>query len=73
MLRLFRGQPGLLRFEGDGVCVTLDCARSARTLEFLETLDLLAMEAGAIPNRVKGLPSAGFGGAQVLPRNLPFP
>lgn len=72
MLRLFRGQPGLLRFEGDGVCVTLDCARSARTLEFLETLDLLAMEAGAIPNRVKDS-RLRFGGAQVLPRNLPFP
>jgi decaprenylphospho-beta-D-ribofuranose 2-oxidase len=52
-LKLFRGEPGLLRFEGDGVCVTLDLVRSADGLRFLETLDRLTLEHGALPHIVK--------------------
>jgi decaprenylphospho-beta-D-ribofuranose 2-oxidase len=52
-LKLFRGDPGLLRFEGDGVCLTLDLVRSPRGLAFLPVLDELAIAAGALPHIVK--------------------
>jgi decaprenylphospho-beta-D-ribofuranose 2-oxidase len=59
-LKLFRGEPKLLRFEGDGVCVTLDLVRSAEGLRFLELLDRLTLEHGALPNIIKDsrLPAA---------------
>jgi hypothetical protein len=59
-LKLFRGEPKLLRFEGDGVCVTLDLVRSAEGLRFLEVLDRLTLEHGALPHIVKDsrLPAA---------------
>jgi decaprenylphospho-beta-D-ribofuranose 2-oxidase len=52
-LKLFRGEHTLLRFEGDGVCVTLDLVRSADGLKFLEVIDRLTLEHGALPNIVK--------------------
>jgi decaprenylphospho-beta-D-ribofuranose 2-oxidase len=52
-LKLFRGTPSLLRFEGDGVCLTLDLVRSRRGLAFLPVLDELATAAGALPHIVK--------------------
>ena len=59
-LKLFRGEPKLLRFEADGVCVTLDLVRSAEGLSFLEVLDRLTLEHGALPHIVKDsrLPAA---------------
>jgi decaprenylphospho-beta-D-ribofuranose 2-oxidase len=52
-MKLFRGEPGLLRFEADGVCVTLDLVRSAEGLRFLEVLDRLTLEFSGLPHIVK--------------------
>jgi decaprenylphospho-beta-D-ribofuranose 2-oxidase len=52
-MKLFRGEPSLLRFEAHGVCVTLDLVRSAAGLRFLETLDRLTLEHTALPHIVK--------------------
>ncbi len=52
-MKLFRGTPGLLRFEGDGVCLTLDLVRSRAGLEFLPVLDELAAAAGTLPHIIK--------------------
>jgi decaprenylphospho-beta-D-ribofuranose 2-oxidase len=52
-LKLFRGEPKLLRFEADGVCVTLDLVRSTDGLRFMEVLDRLTLEHGALPHIVK--------------------
>jgi decaprenylphospho-beta-D-ribofuranose 2-oxidase len=52
-LKLFRGEPKLLRFEADGVCVTVDLVRTAEGLRFLEAVDRLTLEHGALPNLVK--------------------
>jgi decaprenylphospho-beta-D-ribofuranose 2-oxidase len=59
-LRSFRGEQRLLRFEGDGLCVTLDLARSARGIAFLERLDELTAAVEALPNLIKDsrLPAA---------------
>src|SRR4029453_11088498 len=48
-LKLFRGEPKLLRFEGDGVCVTLDLVRSAEGLRFLNVLDAFRQSTGGRP------------------------
>jgi decaprenylphospho-beta-D-ribofuranose 2-oxidase len=52
-LKLFRGEPKLLRFEADGVCVTLDLVRTADGLRFLEVVDRLTIEHGALPHIAK--------------------
>lgn len=52
-LKLFRGTSRLLRFEGNGVCVTLDLVRSRPALAFLPVLDELAAAAGALPHIIK--------------------
>jgi decaprenylphospho-beta-D-ribofuranose 2-oxidase len=52
-MKLFRGTPKLLRFEGDGVCVTLDLPRSRAALAFLPVLDDLLVAVGGIPNIIK--------------------
>jgi decaprenylphospho-beta-D-ribofuranose 2-oxidase len=52
-MKLFRGDPGLVRFEGDGVCVTVDLVRSAEGVEFLSVLDRLTLDAGALPHIIK--------------------
>ena len=52
-MKLFRGEQRLLRFEGDGVCVTLDLVRSAEAVRFLEVLDRLTLEVGGLPHIVK--------------------
>lgn len=59
-LKLFRGEPKLVRFEGDGVCVTLDLVRSAEGLRFFDVLDRLTLEHGALPHIIKDsrLPAA---------------
>jgi decaprenylphospho-beta-D-ribofuranose 2-oxidase len=52
-LKLFRGEKRLVRFEADGVCVTLDLVRSAEGLRFLEVLDRLTLEFSGLPHIVK--------------------
>jgi len=51
--KLFAGDPRLLRFTGNGVCMALDFPRSAGSLRFVEFLYNLAMEIGATPNIIK--------------------
>jgi decaprenylphospho-beta-D-ribofuranose 2-oxidase len=59
-MKLFRGVQRLLRFEGDGVCFTVDLVRSSAGLGFLSVLDRLTMDAGGIPHIIKDsrLPAA---------------
>ena len=59
-MKLFRGTQRFLRFERDGVCVTLDLVRSAAGLDFLARLDGLVAEAGGLPHIIKDsrLPAA---------------
>ena len=85
-LKLFRGERKLLRFEADGVCVTLDLVRSAEGLRFLEVLDRLTLEPGRCPtsSRTRGcrrrswpgaIPatrSSASAGARSIPRALPL-
>ena len=52
-MKLFRGERGLVRFESDGVCVTVNLVRSAAGVAFLSVLDRLTLEAGALPHIVK--------------------
>jgi len=52
-MKLFRGTAKLLRFDGDGVCVTLNLTRSAAGLKFLSVVDDLTVAAGGVPNIVK--------------------
>ncbi len=49
-LKRFKGETRLLRFEGDGFCVTTDLARTRKTLDFMKKYDELTMSLGAIPN-----------------------
>ena len=52
-IKLFRGERRLLSFEGDGVCVTIDFARSAATATFLGAFDELCVASRALPNLIK--------------------
>jgi decaprenylphospho-beta-D-ribofuranose 2-oxidase len=52
-MKAFAGEPGRLRFEADGICLTLNLERSATTLGLLARLDELSIETGALPNIIK--------------------
>jgi decaprenylphospho-beta-D-ribofuranose 2-oxidase len=52
-LKLFRGEARFVRFEADGVCVTLDLVRSRAGLAFMERLDRLVLDASGLPHIVK--------------------
>ncbi len=52
-LKAFKGVQRLLRFEGDGTCVTLDLQRSAVTLDLIRRIDDLTVAVGGIPNIIK--------------------
>jgi decaprenylphospho-beta-D-ribofuranose 2-oxidase len=52
-LKLFRGERRYVRFEADGVCVTLDLVRSREGLSFMERLDRMTLDAGGLPHIVK--------------------
>ena len=43
----------MLRFDGQGLSVTLDMARNAKSDALLARLDDLTMQTGAIPNIIK--------------------
>jgi decaprenylphospho-beta-D-ribofuranose 2-oxidase len=60
-LKLFRGERRYVRFEGDGVCVTLDLVRTPDALRFFDRLDAITLSAGGLPHIVKDSRlSAGF-------------
>jgi hypothetical protein len=71
-MKLFRGEPGLLRFEGDGVCITVNLVRSPGGVGFLAVLDRLTLAAGGIPHIVKDsrLPASVV--ARSYPQYEPF-
>jgi decaprenylphospho-beta-D-ribofuranose 2-oxidase len=52
-MKFFGGNQRFLRFERDGVCVTLDLARDQAALSALPRLDELTIAAGGIPNIIK--------------------
>jgi hypothetical protein len=52
-MKLFRGKPRLVSFEGNGVCVTLDFARTEATSNFLRALDEICVANRALPNIIK--------------------
>jgi decaprenylphospho-beta-D-ribofuranose 2-oxidase len=52
-MKAFAGEPRLLRFERDGVCLTLNLERNGATLGLLARLDELTIEACARPNIIK--------------------
>lgn len=52
-LKVFEGDRRLLRFDGSGICVTLNLIRSVAGLRFLTALDELTIASGAIPNLIK--------------------
>lgn len=52
-LKLFRGEQRFVRFEGDGVCVTLDLVRSAAGLAFMDRVDRLMLDCGGLPHLIK--------------------
>jgi decaprenylphospho-beta-D-ribofuranose 2-oxidase len=51
--KLFRGQPELIRFTGDGVCFSLNFPRTQEAQAFLNFLDQLIVRIGGIPNIIK--------------------
>ena len=64
-MKLFRGGPRWLRFEGDGVCFTANLVRSRDGLGFLSILDRLTLAARGIPHLIKDsrLPAAVVAGS----------
>jgi decaprenylphospho-beta-D-ribofuranose 2-oxidase len=52
-IKLFKGIPGLLRFEMDGACLAVDFVRCPKTLQFLSTLDSMLVSSGGIPFVIK--------------------
>ena len=51
--KLFRGQRELLRFTGDGICLSLNFPRNRQGAEFASFLDDLLIEYGGLPNLIK--------------------
>jgi decaprenylphospho-beta-D-ribofuranose 2-oxidase len=52
-MKRFAGTQTLLRFEGDGVCVTLDLPRSRAAGDLLSHLDELTIAAHGLPHLIK--------------------
>lgn len=52
-LKLFRGQPDLLHFDGTGISLTLDAPEGKRTLRLFQDLDALTLSIGGIVNLSK--------------------
>jgi hypothetical protein len=52
-IKLFQGKQQFLRFEGDGVCVTIDMIPSKESIQFLGFLDKLTYETNGIPHLIK--------------------
>src|SRR6202165_2505274 len=51
--KIFRGQPELLRFTGDGFCLALNFPRTSESGDFLEFLDGLIVSVGGVPSIIK--------------------
>ncbi len=70
--KLFRGEPSLARFDGEGLCLALDFPRDAGSASLAAELDRLGIALGVVPNVNKDsrLPAevaeAGLSGLQEL-------
>jgi decaprenylphospho-beta-D-ribofuranose 2-oxidase len=51
--KYFKGDSELLRFTGDGICLSLNYPRTAETIRFAGFLDELIMTLGCRPNLIK--------------------
>ena len=47
------GEQKYLRFEGNMVCLSIDIARNQKNISFLNELDKLYVEYGALPSIIK--------------------
>jgi decaprenylphospho-beta-D-ribofuranose 2-oxidase len=52
-LKMMRGEESRLRFERDGLCVTINMARNAAASDFAAVLDELTERSGGLPNIIK--------------------
>jgi hypothetical protein len=52
-LKIFRGKPHHISFSGDGVCLTIDVAESARSMELFSHLDEWCLRHQGIVNLSK--------------------
>jgi decaprenylphospho-beta-D-ribofuranose 2-oxidase len=52
-LKLFQGEPGGIRFDGEGLCIAIDLVRSPTTFAFLARFDQLCVRHHARPNPLK--------------------
>ena len=48
-----KGEQKFLRFEGEGICVTLDFTNKNKNLNFLNKIDFLCIKYGVIPSLIK--------------------
>ncbi len=48
--KLFRGEPSLVRFDGEGLCLALDFPRDTRSASLAAELDGLGRDLGVVPN-----------------------
>jgi decaprenylphospho-beta-D-ribofuranose 2-oxidase len=51
--KIFSGTSVFVRFDGDGVCFTINFPRSRKSFEFMNRLDHLLLEVGGRPNLIK--------------------
>ena len=51
--KIMSGEQKLLRFEGDGTCVTLDFVRDKKNLNFIEKVDQLCIKYNILPSLSK--------------------
>jgi decaprenylphospho-beta-D-ribofuranose 2-oxidase len=52
-MKAFKGEPSLLRFERDGICLTVYLRRTAAAAQALSRLDAVVEEAGGVINLMK--------------------
>lgn len=52
-LKLFRGQPRLLRFSGAGICLALDVPACSKSVQLFSEIDALALKHAAVVNLAK--------------------
>ncbi|NNE75231.1 MAG: FAD-binding oxidoreductase [Acidimicrobiales bacterium] len=71
-LKLFAGSQSLLRFDGDGVCITLDAVDHPATAALFARLDRLVIEHGGVVNIAKDSRLSADVVARVFPEYRDF-
>jgi decaprenylphospho-beta-D-ribofuranose 2-oxidase len=49
-IKIFRGEPSLLNFSGNGTCIALDTPNTPSTINFFQRLDEITVKLGGIAN-----------------------